>query len=467
MKIRVPNEFSIIRIPVKNGIDQLKQTIIAIGNAINSGSQYLPIRNYAAALATTAAPKDFIGQLHAVYTDFLKRWRYVKDPFRHELVTRSPKAIWRLVMGGDGVGVGLGRGAGDCDDATVAIGSILESIGFPVRLATTSKRSHPRSLYSHVFAQAFVPKVGWVTVDPVLHPSKGFGDIADYSRIAYWDLNGNLLGLGNNDNIELGGKKMNQNVVPSVDSWRDFGGLAGLDDDPEPYSEPVEWSSVGLRDYGSLVPQMGLLSGENLGGLAVEIDSDDEFYRGGTVRTPLLEMSPEDYRYMARFGSPYDGMLGLGDDGQVYAYDGLSGFFKKMFRKARKAIKRVGKRIKGAVHKVLKRSKFGRGLIKIGGKIRKVAMKIVKPLIKFVGKYAAKLAPIAALIPGFGPAVAAGLYASGKIAKIMLKHGAFLKGKKGSVRDIVFKGKSGQGALQRDLAIAAQKLAAQRQRSRA
>jgi hypothetical protein len=102
-------------------------------------------------------------------------------------------------MAGDGVGVGFGKGAGDCDCATVALGAELESIGFRTRLATTAPVNRgPGSLFSHVFIQALVPKVGWITVDPVLHPREPFGATAKNSRIAYWDLDGNLLGYNGN-----------------------------------------------------------------------------------------------------------------------------------------------------------------------------------------------------------------------------------------------------------------------------
>ena len=170
-----------------------------IGTAIRNASVYPPIRNHAAAIASLAPPKDFIQQLMFVYGDFIRRWRYVKDPVSRELVTASPQAIWRLTMAGDGVGVGLGKGAGDCDCATVALGAQLESIGFQTRLATTAPLNRPSgSLFSHVFIQALVPKLGWVTVDPVLHPKAPFGATAPNSRIAFWDLNGNLLGFNGN-----------------------------------------------------------------------------------------------------------------------------------------------------------------------------------------------------------------------------------------------------------------------------
>lgn len=144
-------------------------------------------------VAARAKPKDFLGQLEQLYGDFIRRWRYVKDPVSRELVTAGPEAVWRLVLAGDGVGMGEGLGAGDCDCATVALGAECESIGFPVRIATTAPRfSGPGPMFGHVFIQAAVPKIGWITLDPVLHPKKKFGATTKYSRIAIWDLQGRL-----------------------------------------------------------------------------------------------------------------------------------------------------------------------------------------------------------------------------------------------------------------------------------
>jgi hypothetical protein len=178
---------------------QMRETLRRIGRSIRRGSVYPPIRNHAAAVASTAPPKDFLGQLRAVYTDFTKRWRYVKDPVSREMLTSSPAAMWRLTMAGDGIGAGNGYGVGDCDCVTAAMGAVLESIGFRTRLGTTASANMPPGrLFSHVFLQAFVPKVGWVTMDPVLHPKKQFGATATHSRIAFWDLDGNFLGARGN-----------------------------------------------------------------------------------------------------------------------------------------------------------------------------------------------------------------------------------------------------------------------------
>lgn len=233
-----------------------------------------------------------------------------------------------------------------------------------------------------------------------------------------------------------------QNIL----NWRDEG-LSGVTDYDEETGAPEEWSMLGLNNWGwmdtpqgkmSTVASYGIIDGTMLGGLTAEVDENDE-WEPGYVRTPMLELAIDDYNYLQANGMPYDGMLGLGDTGEIYAYDGSLGFFKKLFRRVKRGVKKVARRVKKGIKKVLKKSKFGRFLLKVGGKIKKIAMKIVRPLMKFVGKFAAKLAPIAAIIPGYGTAIAGALMAAGKVANIMKKWGVSTKGKPGKVRGLKLK----------------------------
>jgi hypothetical protein len=159
--------------------------------------------------------------------------------------------------------------------------------------------------------------------------------------------------------------------------------------------------------------------------------------------------------FIQKHGKPYPGMLAEGDEGQVYIFDGFDGFFKKLFKRIKKGFKKIGRRFKKFGKRLLRRIPGGKYLIKLGGKIRKVAMKLVKPLVKFVGKYAAKLAPIAACIPGYGPAISAALYKAGKVARLMKKFGVKLKGKKGKARGLKFKSAKKANRFQKALAAAA------------
>lgn len=403
----------------------MRTTVHLVGKAIQDGSKYLPIRNRAAALASTAGPKDYLGQARAIYDDFVKRWRYVRDPAGRELVTTSPQQIYHLVMGGrsEDPGVGLGRGAGDCDDATVAIGAQLASIGFPIRIATIAPQGAPPGrLMSHIFIQAAIPSHGWVTVDPVVHPFHGFGFTPPHSRMALFDLNGTFLeGTGNLRNMS-GGTDKGESSMCNVRQFEDYAGFGdcftGEDEDL------LDFRKYGIKGFGIYADSMGILDLGDIGlGMAAEVDIDEN----GRAWSPALEMTPDDVTYIRSYGRPYHGMLALGDNMEVYQYDGSLGFFKKLFKKIKKKAKKLvhgaASFAKKTAKSLLKKLPGGKYLLKLGQKLWKISKKYLKPLAKFVGKYAKYLAPVAALIPGVGPAVAAGLYTAGKVANLMNKYG--------------------------------------------
>lgn len=211
-------------------------------------------------------------------------------------------------------------------------------------------------------------------------------------------------------------------------------GLAGTDGE-----EPIEFATYGFKEFGAYSPILGIYSNDS-DRLMFEVDDSDTdaYTRDGEplVRTKMLELSPEDWQHFRATGQPRPNSVALGDDGTVYQYqvpEGMGwGFFKKLFKKIKKGVGKVIKKVKGVAKKIIKALPGGKYLLKIYGKIRAVAMKLVRPLMKFVGKYAAKLAPIAALIPGYGTAIAAALYTAGKIAKIMTKMDVVLNPKTGT-----------------------------------
>lgn len=434
----------------------MKETIRIIGDAIRNGSAYLPIRNHAASLAAMAAPKDYLGQVKNIYDDAIKRWRYVKDPVHRELVSYSPEALWKYVLAGDGIGVGRGKGAGDCDCIAGAVGSELYAIGMPVRLAVTAPpQSPPGHMYAHIFVQANVPKHGWVSVDPVVHPKHGFGHTPAHSRIAFYNLYGQMTGQRGNiaglSGIGESEDQMSQfGQIPDLTQWHDYG--LGGDDYSQSMQEPEDWRQYGLPTWGAFTEQMGMIDGCGLG-LAAEVKPD--LYGGRLLaRTPMLELEPRDYKWMQVMKKPYQGMMALGDCGELYEFDGTLGFFKRIWG----GIKKVARKVKSGVGKVLKKTRVGRYVMKIGSKIMQIAKKFVRPLARFVGKYAAKLAPVAALIPGYGPAIAAGLYTAGKVANLFNKYDVALTGEKGKARGLKFKkGKKSSKKFRKELEKLAKK----------
>lgn len=212
--------------------------------------------------------------------------------------------------------------------------------------------------------------------------------------------------------------------IPEQPDLGFLGGMSG--------GEPEDFRQYGVPTFGAYADRMGIIN--NGLGLAAEVDY--EVIDGRVAcRTPMLELAPEDYQYMQQNRVPFDGMVALGDTGAVYQYSGDLGFFSKIVSAAKGAVSKVT----GGIKNIIKKIPGGKYLVKLGEKIYSIANKLLAPLTHYVGKYATKLAPIAAFIPGYGPAIAGALLAAGKVAQLMQKYGVKYKGKKGKVRKLKFK----------------------------
>lgn len=424
----------------------LQYTIKLIGDGIKSGTGYVPLRQYAASVASRAPARDFLSQVGEIFDDFTKnRWRYVFDPRGVELVGVTGNVIYDTILGF--AENAPNKGYGDCDDAAVAMGAILQNIGLPVRIATVAKPGG-RSLFDHVFVQTNVPKLGWVSVDPVGYPKHGLGWTAPHSRIAFWNLNGSLINARGTfpGRLQNAFKQMTGSHLGAIEEgdnmslqgfaesdYPDYG-LAKYDLATRDDREPSDWSKYGLINFGAQLDQpLGLIDGAEVG-LAMEYDEDD-FVEGleglagsPLIRTKMLEMDPSEIAHIRTTGRPRLGTVALADDGDVYTWaevPGMGGFFKKLRRKIRKGVRRVRKRISKISKRMIKALPGGKYLLKIYGKVKKIGMKLTRPLKKLLGsKFGKFIGPIAALIPGAGPVVAlaiSGLRKAGQIKKLLKK----------------------------------------------
>lgn len=321
----------------------------------------------------------------------------MRDPLGTELVVTSGPALMGLVLGDNSP---TGLGVGDCDEACTFLGAAARSIGFPVRIVTSigpGKRN-----FSHVYPEIQVDRLGWIPFDAVVFPRAGFGEEPRATFRQRWTLEGVPI------NTE-GARPM----LGEAESMYDYGlenyGLAGTDG-----AEPDDWATYGLLGFGSLAGEMGILPGL---GLLAEVEEDEIT---GLARTPMIEVNPSDFRYLQTYGAPYHGMLALGDDGSVYQYDGLNGFFSKIFSGAKGLVKgalKVGR-------KIISKLPGGKYLIKLHDKLHGVAMKLIKPLAKIVPpSLVKKVAGVAAIIPGYGPVISAALYTGGEVLQMAKKYG--------------------------------------------
>lgn len=445
---------------------QLKTTIRLIGHAIKDGSIYSPIRHLAATAATNAGPKDYAGQIAEIYKGITERWwRYTFDPRGAEFVFIDGPRLFRFALGG-----GKKRGYGDCDDVTAAGGALLNSIGFETQICTTAPPFSPY-IFTHVFLRTRYPKSKrWIYFDPVVYPKHGLGYVAPHRRIAVWDLDGRLVEKSGdfpphfdqimsfygesaeddriNPTTQIGDDTMSYGASPSFYEFPDhsdrlglFGGTDVVDENsPQQMAHLrddrvlADFMTDGIMGFGCYSGIMGQITGDKMPYIMAEYDESDMLGDTGYVRTKHFEMSPDDYYTMQREGQPRVGTLAASDDGEVYQWvanpDGMGGFFKKLFRKIKKGIRKVvGKVRKGIrfigkkIKKFIRKTKFGRVLWKVGSKIWNTAMKVVKPMLKFVGPIAKRIAPIAAFVPGIGPAISGALMITGKINDIANKVG--------------------------------------------
>lgn len=430
--------------------ETLRATVALIGQGIRDGARYVPLIQHVRRLASRAAPKDYFGQIKNVFDDFTKRWRYVHDPLRTEMVAISGPEIYGQILGADFSPPD--HGYGDCDDATTYLGASAEALGLRTRIATISPPTFTgaRALFSHVYPEVYIPKMGWIACDAVGYPQHGLGWSPPNIRKALWSTHGNIIGVtgyfpgtlksqmtqmiradvrGLVGGYAQGGNTMIGSLHGvDVDSFRDFGldnfGFAGTDDEA-----PADWSKYGLLSFGEYLDRPQPMVDGGFGWFAEYDDEDTIGFLGGApiVRTKMFEMDPRELAYAYRTGSPRIGAVALGDDGEVYQWveePQLGGFFKKLFKKIkrgvkkvarglRKGVKKVARGIRKGARKLIKKLPGGKYIVKVAGKVRKVAMKAAKPILR-MGR---KLAPVAAMVPGYGPAIAAALRRGPQILK--------------------------------------------------
>jgi len=104
-------------------------------------------------------PKDYLGEIKALFEWVQQNIRYTKDPFRLE-VLHSARRMLELR-------------AGDCDDMAILLGAMLEAIGHPVRLVLAGPDPLRPRLFTHVYLEAYY-KGRWIPLDPTMPHKMGW-----------------------------------------------------------------------------------------------------------------------------------------------------------------------------------------------------------------------------------------------------------------------------------------------------
>jgi transglutaminase-like putative cysteine protease len=127
-------------IPLANGYSGVEQTLRIMRRLVNQCKTNTQIRQAATNVIFLTPEKDEYSEAEALFNFVRDRIRYVKDV--NDIETLSTPMMT------------LEGGLGDCDDQTVLLASMLESVGYPTRFVIEGYTTPCE--YEHVYMQALV-----------------------------------------------------------------------------------------------------------------------------------------------------------------------------------------------------------------------------------------------------------------------------------------------------------------------
>jgi transglutaminase-like putative cysteine protease len=160
----------IIRHKVPSGPRGTLVTARLIADLIRSGAKDFYVRQKAIQIFRERGvpARDRFGEVRALFEWVHDNIRYTRDIFRVELL-HSARRMLELR-------------AGDCDDMTILLGSMLVSTGHPVRLVLAGFRPDRPHVYSHVYPEVHVGR-RWIAIDASTDRPIGWAPPARWKRV--------------------------------------------------------------------------------------------------------------------------------------------------------------------------------------------------------------------------------------------------------------------------------------------
>lgn len=143
---------------IPEGYAGTMRTVAHIKALIKQGAKDFRVRQTAIDILMQRGvqPKDYLGEIEALFEWVQRNIRYTKDTFRLEVLHAARRM--------------LELRAGDCDDFSILLGAMLEAIGHPVRLVITGPDPQRHDLFSHIYIEAWC-KGRWIVLDATMpHP---------------------------------------------------------------------------------------------------------------------------------------------------------------------------------------------------------------------------------------------------------------------------------------------------------
>ncbi len=128
---------------------------------IREGAKDFHVRRTAIRIfdAYSVPPKDFLGEIEALFDWVRRNVRYTRDIHRVELL-HSPRRMLELR-------------AGDCDDMVILLASMLEATGHPTRLVLVGSNPRKPRLFTHIYLEVLF-RTRWIPLDPTMRKPMGW-----------------------------------------------------------------------------------------------------------------------------------------------------------------------------------------------------------------------------------------------------------------------------------------------------
>jgi hypothetical protein len=155
---------------ISKGYSGTHKTLQHIQALIRAGAKDFYVRQKAIdiLLQRGVQPKDYLGEIQALFEWVQQNVRYTKDPYRVE-VLHSARRLLDLL-------------AGDCDDMTILLAAMLESVGHPTRMVIVGPNRLQPSLFSHIYLEVSY-QGRWIPLDPTMPFSMGWAPKAQVKKV--------------------------------------------------------------------------------------------------------------------------------------------------------------------------------------------------------------------------------------------------------------------------------------------
>jgi len=167
-------QISLHKIP--EGYPGTLETIGHIKELVRNGAKDFGVRQTAIdiLIENGIKPKDYLGEIRALFEWVQKNIRYTRDTYRVELL-HSARRMLELR-------------AGDCDDMAILLAALLEAIGHPVRLVLTGPDPLRRNLFTHIYVEVFHER-RWIPLDATMPYAIGWAPRAPVRKVFTIDRN--------------------------------------------------------------------------------------------------------------------------------------------------------------------------------------------------------------------------------------------------------------------------------------